>query len=265
MTTFSAYFFVIHGSRNRETLTAAAKLQQLLTLKIESKSKIIQSNVLEDNLSPANLKNIAVLDSFKTPLVEIAALELGDLPLNQSLIEFARKAHLRGLNRVKVFPLFLAPGVHVKKDIPREISLAVKEVNNFVTIELLTFLGKYSEITQLIVDKFENLSAQTRILVSHGSRLPGVADYYQSFASKVNAVNAYWSTAPSLDRQVELQVGAGKKRIAILPYFLFPGKITNAIADNVNKLQIKYPEVELLLGQPLGSTEALAELIAKEI
>ncbi|MGD1922043.1 MAG: sirohydrochlorin chelatase [Pleurocapsa sp.] len=265
MTTSFAYFFVIHGSRNPETLIAASKLQQLLTWKIKSKIRTTESDVLGNNLSSANLRNIAVLDSFKTPLVEIAALELGALPLNQSLIKFAHKAYLQGLNRVKVVPLFLAPGVHVKEDIPEEISLAVKEVNNIVTIELSTFLGKYSEITELIVDKFGNLSAQTRILVSHGSRLPGVADYYQSLASRVNAVNAYWSTDPSLDRQVELQVNAGKKRIGILPYFLFPGKITNAIADQVKQLQTRYPKVELILGQPLGSTEALAELIAREI
>ena len=265
MTTSSAYFFVIHGSRNRESLIAASQLQQHLILKIASNSRSIQSNLFGDNLSPSNSTKTGVLDYPKTPLVEIAALELATLPLNQSLVKFAQKAHFQGFNRVKVFPLFLAPGVHVKEDIPEEISLAVKQINNRVTIELSTFLGKYSEIVQLIIEKFENLSAQTRVLVSHGSRLPGVADYYRSLAYKVGAVNAYWSTSPNLERQVKIQVSNGSKKIAILPYFLFPGKITSEIASKVKKMEIEYPDVELILGKPLGVTEDLAELIAKEI
>ena len=265
MTIPFACFFVIHGSRNSETLSAVSQLQQLLSLKIASSSRAIQSNLLENNLSSSNLIKTDVLSYSKTPLVEIAALELGSLPLNQSLVKFAQKAYLQGFDRVKVFPLFLAPGVHVKEDIPREISLATKQVNNQVTIELSTFLGKYSEIVQLLLDKFENLSAQTRILISHGSRLPGVADYYKSLAIQVGAVNAYWSTSPNLERQVKIQVTSGTKKFAILPYFLFPGKITNAIASKVKELKTEYPDVELILGQPLGATEALAELIAKEI
>ena len=67
-----------------------------------------------------------------------------------------------------------------------------------------------------------------------------------------------------MSQQVEAQIAAGHKRIAILPYFLFPGKITEAIAKEVSELQIKYPEVKSFLGKPLGATPALAELIAQE-
>lgn len=265
MTKFSAYFFAIHGSRNRQTLLAADRLERLLTLKIKSQSRAIRSNLLEDNSSDLNLGNIGVLQNSKTPLIEIAALELAPLPLHESLIQFAEKAYSQGFNRVKVFPLFLAPGVHVQEDIPKEISLAIKQLNDRVTIELSTFLGKYSGIVRLIAQKFASFSVQARILVSHGSRLPGVTDYYQSLARKVNAANAYWSSEPSLASQVKVQVDSGNTSIAIVPYFLFPGKITNAIAVEVEKLQMEYPDVKLFLGEPLGATEALAELIAKEI
>ncbi|NJK53531.1 MAG: hypothetical protein HC936_13280 [Leptolyngbyaceae cyanobacterium SU_3_3] len=48
------------------------------------------------------------------------------------------------------------------------------------------------------------------------------------------------------------------------PIFLFPGKITEAIAQEVANLQQEYPHVELCLGKPLGATEAIAELIVQE-
>ena len=256
---------MIHGSRNRKTLFAADQLQQILTRKIELRNTMVQSKYQLANLSDSISKKTRILDSAQAPLVEIAALELAPLPLNKSLIKFAQQAYSLGFNRIKVVPLFLAPGVHVTEDIPVEISLAIKEIKDLITIELSTFLGKYSEMVQLLNDKFSDLSVQTRILIAHGSRLSGVTDYYQNLAKKVNAVTAYWSIAPSLEEQIAIQVDRGAKRIAILPYFLFPGKITQAIATKVTSLQAEYPQVDLILGQPLGATEALAELIAKEI
>ena len=256
---------VIHGSRNRKTQSAALNLRQPIAKKIESKNIITQHNYLEGNLSSLESETIARSNFSQLPLVEVAALELAPLPLHKNLVKFAQKAHSRGLDRIKVLPLFLAPGVHVKEDIPLEISLAIKQIDYKVAIELSPFLGKYSGMAKLVADKFSELSASTRILVAHGSRMPGVADYYQNLAQKLNAVTAYWSTNPSLRERVELQAAAGERKIAILPYFLFPGKITNAIATEVALLQAEYPEVELILGQPLGTTEALAELIAKEI
>lgn len=262
--TTPAYFLVIHGSRNSETLMAASQLKLLLTEKMKLRTAV-ELSCLEGNLASFNSENIRLLDYPQAPLIEIAALELAPLPLNQSLVNFARRASSLGFSQIKVVPLFLAPGVHVTEDIPSEISLAIKQINNLVTIELSTFLGKYSEMARLLTKKFFNLSAQERILIAHGSRLSSVASYYQNLADTANAVMAYWSIAPSLEQQVEALVEAGRTQIAILPYFLFPGKITQAIAAKVASLQAKYPQVELFLGQPLGATEEIAELIAREI
>ena len=266
MTTHSAYFLVIHGSRNRETLFAAARLQELLTTKTASKlSNLAVPSGKESRLNSSFFSQVKTLDSPKIPLLEIAALELAPLPLNQSLVNFADKAYARGFSKVKVFPLFLAPGVHVIEDIPSEISLAVEQVGDLITIELSPFIGKYSAMEQLIIDKFLTLSGQTRILMAHGSRLPAVKEYCTQLANKVEASVAYWSTNPSLQEQVAIQVARGSKKIAILPYFLFPGRITKKIASEVASLRAKYSEVELILGQPLGTTKALAELIAQKI
>ena len=262
--TTPAYFLVIHGSRNSETLLAANQLKLLLVDKLRSLTSP-ELSYSKSNLTSCNSENIRIPTYPQTPLIEIAALELAPLPLNKSLVDFARRASSLGFNHIKVVPLFLAPGVHVTKDIPSEISLAIKQINNLVTIELLTFLGKYSEMARLLSKKFSDLSAHERILIAHGSRLPSVSDYYQSLAEKITAGIAYWSIAPSIEQQVIARIEAGKTQIAILPYFLFPGKITQAIATKVASLQAEYPQVELLLGQPLGATAEIAELIAREI
>ncbi|MEM8827743.1 MAG: sirohydrochlorin chelatase [Cyanobacteria bacterium P01_G01_bin.19] len=265
MTIHSAYFLVIHGSRNRKTLFAAARLQEILAAKIASKlGNLVVPFGKERGLDFSSSK-VKILDAPRVPLLETAALELAPLPLNQSLVDFASKAYAQGYGRVKVLPLFLAPGVHVIEDIPSEISLAVEQIGDQITIELSPFIGKYSAMEQLIIDKFSTLSGQSRILMAHGSRLPAVREYCTRLANKVEASVAYWSKNPSLQEQVAIQVARGSKKIAILPYFLFPGRITETIALEVASLQAKYPEVELVLGQPLGTTKAIAELIAQKI
>ena len=261
--TTSAYLLVIHGSRNRKTKDAASQLKQSIAIKFQSKHIITQQDYRETNLSFLSAR-ISRLNK-KIPLIDIAALELATLSLSESLIEFARQAKVRGFKQVKILPLFLAPGVHVTEDIPTEIASAIQQIDKEVTVELSPFLGKYSETIELLNHKFSKLLAPSQILIAHGSRIPGVDSYYKHLGKQLNAVMAYWSTTPSLDRQVKAQIAAGHRKIAILPYFLFPGKITEAIATQVATLQAQYPEVELVLGDPLGATPALAELIVEKM
>ena len=262
-----SYLLVFHGSRDRRTQTAALNLKDLLNAEYQSKNILTQHNYLEKNhvgfISKSASKSIVVAKN-KTPLIDIAALELADRSLSVSLVDFASKAKERGL-KVKVVPLFLAPGVHVRSDIPAEIDSAIAQLDNQVIIELSPFLGKYSGMETLLAGKFAELSAQTRILIAHGSRLPAVAEYYRDLGSRLDADVAYWSTEPKFTERIKTQIDLGSKKIALLPYFLFPGKITSAIAAKIAELQQQYPQVELILGQPLGATPALAELIAREV
>lgn len=259
-----AYLLVFHGSRDCRTQAAASDLRQLLVTKYKSKNILAQLNCYKTRLPNYELKTLITSDLSKEPLIDIAALELAPTSLNESLVNFAQKAKQQGLKQIKVIPLFLAPGVHVRQDIPAEIALAIKQINNQVTIELSPYLGKYSGIVPLLSRKFAELSAQKRILIAHGSRLSEVNNYYQNLATQLNATIAYWSVAPKFAQHIELQIASGTKKMAIVPYFLFPGKITEAIAKEIVLLQQKHTQVELVLGQPLGATEVLAELIAQE-
>ena len=263
-----AYLLVFHGSRDGRTQTAAKNLKDLLIAEYQSKNILTQQNYLEKNhlgFISKSASSSTVVSKNQVPLIDIAALELADRPLSASLVNFAYKAKERGLSQIKVVPLFLAPGVHVCSDIPAEIDSAIAQLNSQVTIELSPFFGKYSGMETLLAQKFAEMPAQTRILIAHGSRLPAVAEYYQNLGMRLNADVAYWSTEPKFTEQIKTHVDLGSKKIALLPYFLFPGKITRAIATKTAELQQQYPQVELILGQPLGATPAVAELIAREV
>ena len=232
--------------------------------KCQPKDILAQHNYLKTNLSNFDLKSVTTSNLTDSPAIEVAALELSSKSLSDSLTDFARIVRQQGIEQIKVIPLFLAPGVHVVEDIPAEIALAIKQLNFQVSVKLSTYLGKYSGMISLLRRKFSELPAQTRIVVAHGSKAPAVADYYQELADKLDADIAYWSTTPKFSQAIELKIASGSKKIAILPYFLFPGKITATIAREIAVLSQKYPQVELILGQPLGATPDLAELIFQE-
>lgn len=256
-----AYLLVFHGSRNHLTQAAASRLKQLLSAKCQSINILTQQNYLGLNFSNSKSK---ASDFVPAPLIELAALELTPISLSQSLINFAHKASQKGFSKIKIIPLFLSPGVHVQQDIPAEIASAEKQIDYRLTIELSPYLGEYSGMMPLLLNKFAQLPARTRILIAHGSRLSTGAMYYHDLAIQLNANLAFWSIEPKLSDQIKAQIALGIDRIALLPYFLFPGKITEAIASEISSLQQEYPHVKLLVGSPLGETEALVELIARE-
>ena len=204
-------------------------------------------------------------------LVESVALELGALPLHQNILRLAQKATAMGQKNLVIIPLFLSLGVHVKQDIPSEIALAQKQLPQQITIHLSPPLGTYSGLESLLIDQFNQLeqfnqfSPSERILLAHGSRLATANRKTEYLARQCAAQVAYWSTAPHLETVVQQQMENNPKKIAIIPYFLFPGRITDAIAQQVAQLQPQFPSTDLILGQPLGATETLAQLILDNI
>ena len=167
-----------------------------------------------------------------------------------------------GVKQIQILPLFLLPGVHVSEDIPAEVAMAQQQLEE-IQIELRPYLGSQPGIIDLLAEQFEQLPAQARILLSHGSRRPGSNQPVEAIAAQLDAVAAYWSISPSLDQQVENLAAAGYRDIAIVPYFLFAGGITEAIAVAVE--QLENSDTTLYLGEPLGATPQLASLIVKEI
>lgn len=268
MTSLSAYLLVSHGSRDSRPQIALERLaylvqQQLDKLNNDSNSFLSSPPLPKTKLEPISTKTATINNKALSFWVETATLEFAPFPLHKRIQQIAIQVGQLGGNHLKIVPLFLLPGVHVTEDIPEEIAIAQKSLHNSFTLELCPYLGSYPQMRQLLTAQFSQLSTPGRILLSHGSRRPGANQLIEKIASELEARAAYWSVAPSLAEEVEALNDLGVKKIGILPYFIFSGGITDAIAQQVLSLQQSYPNLELKLGNPLGATPELAQLITQ--
>ncbi|MBD2510004.1 sirohydrochlorin chelatase [Nostoc muscorum FACHB-395] len=245
----SAYLLVSHGSRDPRPEVAMQQLAKLVC------------NKLPNNYNPSSSEH----------LVGIAALEMSPQPLHEQIQKFAKSAFgdagvglhqlSQNENRLKIVPLFLLPGVHVMTDIPAEVALAQQAIGQDIIIELQPHLGSHPNLEKLLAKQISTIKAEAWILLAHGSRRPGSKETVEAMAASLSAVAAYWAGPPSLESRVKELVAAGYSEIAILPYFLFTGGITDAIAASIEELKLQFSAVNFRLAQPLGASAELAELI----
>jgi sirohydrochlorin cobaltochelatase len=240
-------------------------------LQAELQAPSVQSHcragVSEQRSSPSSTQRFV-----SPPLIGTAALELAPLPLHQQIQQFAQQVlasrqddeQLAALS-LEICPLFLLPGVHVAEDIPAEVAIAQQNLGNQIKLNLRPYLGSYPTLWQLLHQSLEALSTPTKILLSHGSSRPESADLIESIAASVGALPAYWSISPSLEDRVTSLVQGGTQHIAIFPYFLFSGGITDAIAQTVEQLSQRFPTARLHLATPIGASADLAKVIVENI
>jgi sirohydrochlorin cobaltochelatase len=240
----SAYLLLSHGSRDRRPEIAMQQLAGLLCHK------------LAKNYNSVNSEH----------LVGIAALEMSPQPLHEQIQQFAKRAFgdsklSPNEKRLKIVPLFLLPGVHVMTDIPAEVALAQEATAQNIMIELQPYLGSHPNLEKLLVKQIASIKAEAWILLAHGSRRPGSQETVEAMAASLGMVSAYWAGPPSLESRVQELVADGYREIAILPYFLFAGGITDAIAASIEELKLQFSAVNFQLAKPLGASAELAELI----
>lgn len=198
------------------------------------------------------------------PLVGTAVLELAPSPLHQQIQQFAERALAQGYTQLQVVPLFLLPGVHVMEDIPTEVEQAQQALGSSIALEIRPHLGSHPPLPNLL-ERLDNsiatIPSPGKILLAHGSRRPGGNQPVEQIAARLNALPAYWSVPPDLETQLTALVKQGCQQIAILSYFLFAGGITDAIAQEVDRLAFQFSQVQIHLSPPIGATPALAEQI----
>lgn len=239
----SAYLLVIHGSRDPRPAIALAELAQLFAARIRHPALISLSEVQADS------------DSIP---VGTASLEFHPLPLHQQIVEFCQSHP--GIRSLIILPLFLLPGVHVMEDLPQEIALA-KLTLGAIEIQTSPHLGAQPKLRRLLNERMSNQPMEAWILLSHGSRRPGANQPIADLADHLGAVPAYWSVSPNLETQIQELSQQGLRQIGILPYFLFPGGITDAIAQSVDTIATQHPHLSLHLTNPLQASSALADLL----
>jgi sirohydrochlorin cobaltochelatase len=235
----SAYLLVSHGSRDPRPQLAVDRLAQQLSLQLHQFLPVT---------APVS--------------VATARLELAEQPLHRQICDFANNCRTQGIDRIILIPLFLLPGVHVMDDIPAEVAIAQRELGTSINITTTPFLGAAPHLVEAFAQNRLDLPRATTIL-AHGSRRSGGNTTVERLAADLELEVAYWSIAPSLTDRVNALIATGAAEIGILPYFLFAGGITDAIADMVTNLRHQFPQIEFTLGEPLGNSPHLAEMLGK--
>jgi len=253
----SAYLLVSHGSRDPRPEVA---MEQLVKLISYSPVQISVSNQQRSGNNRFHQLPTVDISSTKQLLVDKACLELSPLSLVQQIVDFSDRALTQGYNKVQIIPVFLLPGTHVKEDIPNQVAIAQQTLGEKVILDLQPHLGTHPGLVQLLA-KIATKDIETWILLSHGSRRPGAKEPVKAIAKQLNAVDAYWAIAPSLESRVQALANAGYQQIGIVPYFLFAGGITDAIAQSVAQLQMRFSSINLHLTEPIGASAELASLI----
>jgi len=243
-----AYLLVSHGSRDPRPEVAMEKLAINLGNKLENNSN---SHGVGGLLSPTKCDY----------LIGTAYLELHPQFLNEQIVDFSQKAIARGCRNLKILPLFLLQGIHVTEDIPQEVELAKQTLGKDISVDLQPHLGSYFGLQRLLAKTIADMSLDGRIIVAHGSRRVEANTSIEAMAISLNAVAAYWAISPSLKDIVAQLVADGKRKIGILPYFLFSGGITDAIAQSIQDLKLLFPGVSFQLYEPLEANGELIDLI----
>jgi sirohydrochlorin ferrochelatase len=223
-------------------------------------------NKAESYLGENSLYQTTATGRVASPLrceavVGTAYLELAPEPLHEQIKQFGLRAIASGCNQLKILPLFLLPGVHVMEDIPAEVALAQAALGENIKIELQVYLGTHSGLESLLAKQMAAINAEGWILLAHGSRRPGSKEPVEAMAANLGAVAAYWAVAPRLESRLKELVIGGYRKVGILPYFLFAGGITDAIAQTVEQFKLQFPTVNVQLTEPIGVSAALADLI----
>jgi sirohydrochlorin ferrochelatase len=167
------------------------------------------------------------------------------------------------MDTVHILPIFLLAGNHVCEDIPLAIQAAQETLQSHQSTAVSPFvlrphLGRHPQLKAIIQANMTRYDPDAWILIGHGSRRPEGNISIQQLASQLQAIPAFWAVQPSFSDQVKTLVSQGIRSIGVIPYFLFPGKITDAIAAQAEELSRQYPDLTLRILSPLNPTPQLA-------
>lgn len=193
------------------------------------------------------------------PVVGTATLELGLLPLHEQIVQFAHRAAEAGHCAVNLLPLFLLSGVHVMEDLPNQVAIAQRHLQGDIDLLLLPHVGASAGLSHLV--NFSSDCTTGRVLLAHGTKRATGNVPIEAIAAHHQAMPAYWAVEPSLRDCVQTLGHNGHQRIEIQPYFLFPGGITDAIAQQVEQLAVEFSDTLFHLLPPIGMTPALVDVL----
>lgn len=206
-------------------------------------------------------------------LVGHGALECVPVPLAEQLSFFGRRAAAAGRSRVRVVPLFLQAGVHARQDVPAAVAAAA--ARSPVELQLLAPVGLHAAFRGAAIARWvaairamEGAGEQESVplmVLAHGSRRGGGNGPVEAIAAQVGAIAAYWTVEPGWQRQAVALGDGGCDRAIVLPYFLFAGSLTDAIAQALADWNRSGQGPHLQLGRAIAATEDGIDAVAQAI
>ena len=198
-------------------------------------------------------------------IVGTACLELSVLSLREQICEFGSRLIAAGVTELKLLPVFLMAGVHVMEDIPAEIDAARQQLGKDIQLTVCDHLGSHPNISAVLRQRLTSVPAESSILVAHGSRRHKGNRGIERLSKLLDVQVAYWAVPPDIETQVIELMQQGCQKLTILPYFLFAGGITDAIAHRTEELAERFPKVQFRLLPTLGATAEMAQLSVEMI
>ncbi|MBL7003085.1 MAG: CbiX/SirB N-terminal domain-containing protein [Gammaproteobacteria bacterium] len=119
-------------------------------------------------------------------------------------------------------------------------------------------------------------SKPSLIIVAHGSRREQSNLEVQSLAEQISLLDdtnfSHISSAflelaePSIPDALENNINSGSKTIFVFPYFLSAGRhVSIDVPNEVAKIQLKYPDIDIQIKNYLGNNIELPKLILKQL
>jgi sirohydrochlorin cobaltochelatase len=185
------------------------------------------------------------------------------------------------VKRIVVAPLLLFAAGHIRRDIPRAVTLALREHPNLVWTQA-RHLGCHPAILLQSEIRFHEAAVklpaveknQTLLLfVGRGSTDEEAIQEAHAFAAAAAQSEAvaqtlvcfYAMAKPSLEASLERAARAGCRRVVVQLHLLFEGQIAEAIRNLVRATAARHPQIEWIVTEPLGPTGLVAQAVTGRV
>ncbi|MEM7344482.1 MAG: sirohydrochlorin chelatase [Chloroflexota bacterium] len=185
-----------------------------------------------------------------------------------------------GAKHIVALPLFLGAGGHQKNDVPTTINWTRTQWPE-VSIQYGVPLGAHYQLANALADRAEaaieasssDIEAQETalLIIGRGSRDPDSnSDVYKisrmlwEGRDYARVESAFFSlTTPNITDGVKACIQLGARRVVLLPYLLFTGRIRDRIDEIGQDLQRTYPQTDIVVADHLGAHPAVIAAVAQ--
>lgn len=209
--------------------------------------------------------------------VQPCFLELADPPIGQAIDECARA----GYQRLIAIPLLLGAAGHQKNDIPVALQQARLRWPE-LTIQYGTPLGVQYSLLKALADRLATAEAaappvpraETALaLIGRGSSDPDsnadvarMARLLWEGRGYAHVTYGFYSiTTPRVPQTLDACIALGARRIIVIPYLLFTGRILQRIVAQVAAARQQYPDHDFVVTEHLGLHEGVLAAIMQRV